>query len=151
MRQPPWFLVRHTFLELRRLMPAGQPWQAGAGLLGLFASTFFRPFLKVVNKETTTTTTTTDFNDGFSLKQEQGTTCSSSGGLCEQGTETGYTCGPGQPARPPEAKILRRQPQFFLRCRSGTASWVLRGCVLRLVLTIRFDRKNPPPPGGFPI
>jgi len=36
MRQPPWSLVRHVFLELRWLMPAGQPWQAGAGLLGLF-------------------------------------------------------------------------------------------------------------------
>jgi len=38
MRQPPWSLVRHACLELRRLMPAGQPCQVGAGLLGLFAS-----------------------------------------------------------------------------------------------------------------
>jgi len=44
MRQRPWFLVRHVCLELRRLMPAGLPCQVGAGLLGLFASTFFRPF-----------------------------------------------------------------------------------------------------------
>jgi len=44
MRQLPWSLVRHVFLELRRLMPAGRPWLAGVGLLGLFASTFFRPF-----------------------------------------------------------------------------------------------------------
>jgi len=45
MRQPPWSLVRYVFLEFRWLMPAGRPWQAGAGLLGLFALTFFRPFL----------------------------------------------------------------------------------------------------------
>ena len=31
-------------LVLCLLMPAGRPWQAGAGLLGLFASTFFQPF-----------------------------------------------------------------------------------------------------------
>ena len=30
------------------MMPADRPWQAGAGLLGLFASTFFRPFLTPV-------------------------------------------------------------------------------------------------------
>ena len=45
MCQPPWSLVRLAFLELHRLMPAGWPWQAGVGLLGLFVSTFFRPFL----------------------------------------------------------------------------------------------------------
>ena len=44
MRWRPWFLVRHVCLELRRLMPAGWPCQVGPGLLGLFASTFFRPF-----------------------------------------------------------------------------------------------------------
>jgi len=44
MRQLPWSLVLNTFLELRRLMQAGRLCQAGAGLLGLFASTFFRPF-----------------------------------------------------------------------------------------------------------
>ena len=43
MYQPPWSLVRYVFLELLHMMPAGRPWQAGAGLLGLFASTFFRP------------------------------------------------------------------------------------------------------------
>jgi len=42
MRQRPWFLVRHVCLELRRLMPAGWPCQIGAGLLGLFTSSFFR-------------------------------------------------------------------------------------------------------------
>ena len=44
MRRRPWFLVRHVCLELRRLMPAGWPCQVGAGLLGLFASTFFLSF-----------------------------------------------------------------------------------------------------------
>jgi len=38
MRRPPWSLVRHACLELRRRMPVGRPCQAGAGLLGLFAS-----------------------------------------------------------------------------------------------------------------
>ena len=47
-RRPPWSLVRHACLELHRLMPAGRPCQAGAGLLGLFASTFFRPFFVVL-------------------------------------------------------------------------------------------------------
>ena len=37
MRQPPCSLVRYEFLELHRLMPADWPWQAGAGLLGLFS------------------------------------------------------------------------------------------------------------------
>jgi len=41
MRRQPWFLVQHACLELRRLMPAGWPCQVGAGLLSLFASTFF--------------------------------------------------------------------------------------------------------------
>jgi len=45
MCQLPWSLVRHAFLELHQMMPADRPWQAGAGLLGLFASTYFRPFL----------------------------------------------------------------------------------------------------------
>ena len=50
MRWRPWFVVRHACFKLRRLMPAGWPCQVGAGLLGLFASTFFffnfRVFIK---------------------------------------------------------------------------------------------------------
>jgi len=43
--------------------------------------------------------------------------------FAKQGTETETTYGPGRPARPPEAKILRRQAQlFFLRCRSALES-----------------------------
>jgi len=43
--------------------------------------------------------------------------------FAKQGTETETTYGPGRPVRPPEAKILRRQPQFsFLRCRSASES-----------------------------
>jgi len=69
------------------------------------------------------------FEDGHEVipamglrKKEQETTCCSSGGLCEQGTEIGNTYGPGRGTRPLKAKILRRQPQFFLRCRSASKS-----------------------------
>ena len=36
--------------------------------------------------------------------------------------KTRNTYGPSRPARAPEAKILRRQPQIFLRCRSASES-----------------------------
>ena len=70
------------------------------------------------------------FEDGHEVipamglrKKEQETTCCSSGGLCEQGTEIGNTYGPGRGTRPLKAKILRRQPQKTnLRCRSASES-----------------------------
>jgi len=39
--------------------------------------------------------------------------------FAKQGTETGNTCGPGRPARPPDAKICHI---FFFRCRSASES-----------------------------
>ena len=43
--------------------------------------------------------------------------------FAKQGIGTGSTYGPGRPARPPEDKILRLQPQIFtLRCRSTLES-----------------------------
>ena len=43
--------------------------------------------------------------------------------FAKQGTETETNYGPGRPARPPEAKILRHQAQIFcLRCRSAWES-----------------------------
>jgi len=43
-KDAPVAVVSRAFLKLRWLMPAGRPWQAGIGLLGLFGSTFFQPF-----------------------------------------------------------------------------------------------------------